>query len=114
MPAGMTALEEINAQIAIREEELAVLKRARDILIASAGDLATASAREAALAVLSESDGEPIHFREIAKLAHTRGYRGRAGTPEKNAVDTFRSSLNRIPEIVEQVGDGMYRLRKKP
>lgn len=110
----MTPLEAIDRKIAQMRRDLETMEQARAIMAADpppAQNLEGSTAREAALAILRESNGDALHFRIIYDAAYARGYRPRQGTDEQAAIDTFRSALNRIPKDVDQVGDGLYRVR---
>ncbi len=107
-------LAKIDALIFQYESDLQALRRARAMLtgdnLTMTGEFSASSITQAALVILGEAEG-PMHFREICEVALERGYRARRGTTAASTRDSFRTALKRIPDQVEFVGLGKYRLK---
>lgn len=76
-------------------------------------DLSGASIREAAHAIISESNN-PLHPRKVAELALKRGYRGRnADAPIAITVKHFSDMMRLDPNLTKN-DEGLFSLAKRP
>jgi antitoxin (DNA-binding transcriptional repressor) of toxin-antitoxin stability system len=55
--------------------------------------------RDVAATILGEHPDEALHFREIARIAMERGYRGKSGDPEQIPY-SFYAVLRKYPEFL--------------
>lgn len=67
---------------------------------------------ECATAILIERQNEQTHSRDIARIAISRGYKGRSGD-EKKVARSFEQTIRRLPEF-EAVGGGKFVLVNGP
>jgi HB1, ASXL, restriction endonuclease HTH domain len=130
----MTAVQQVEAEIAKKQAELAELEAALRVLLRLSGSgeksgyiqgsvplsnnvvrssLAGRTIIQAAEIVLREHKNQPMHFRAIAQEALKRGYTGRA-TGDRDSVEhrtaqSFWASMYRS-ENFQQTGKGYFKL----
>lgn len=84
----------------------------------SANDMGGKTILEAAVQLLRENGGSPVHFRKLAEEAMRRGYSsGRRDSNTTKIVRSFGQTLGRIAMMedggVERVKEGEFQLRTK-
>lgn len=60
--------------------------------------------------ILTEKNGEPAHYREVAAKAVEMGYRGRKGSTQDKVAKAFWATMKRQPDKFEPQGDGRFTL----
>lgn len=71
---------------------------------------------EAAQCILLECFPHPKHYREIAKDAFERGFKGKRLEPDfdpSKVAESFRRMMGQRPDIFEQAGDGHYTITEE-
>jgi hypothetical protein len=61
--------------------------------------------------ILAGAGEEGMHFRDIAKEAMNRGYRGRKGSNDKSIGLSFWSTMHRGKKVFANLGQGRFRLK---
>jgi len=73
-------------------------------------DLADATVEGASAKILAEAKGQPLHYRDVARAAQSRGYNN--GRKTGINPQTFWAIMHRKADIFETVGEGKFRLKQ--
>ncbi len=117
-----TTIADIDRRIRLLRKELEELETAARVLRRLDGaeqqteapaNFAELTMPEAAKQILLEIAPQAMHYKEIARLAIERGFKGKRIDPESSAetiAASFRRMMGQDREVFQGVGEGHYRI----